>query len=132
VADQGLELHVDVGLHGDAEAAELFDATSQLQQDLLQLDVASVARPAGPPPPPGTRGVEIAELASLIVALGADVIGPVAQCIASWVVRGSSRTVKLEIGGDSIEVTGLSREKQDRLIESFLVRHAAISHDSGS
>jgi hypothetical protein len=132
VPDQGLELQVNVGLHLDAEAAELFDATSQLEQELLQLDVDSVARPPGPPPPRGTRGVEAAELVSLIVTLGGDVIGSVAQCIASWVVRGSSRSVKLEIGDDYIEVTGLSSEKQDRLIESFLVRHAAASHGPGS
>jgi hypothetical protein len=127
VADQALEPQVNVGLDADAEAAELFDATSQLQQELLLVDVDGVDRPPGPPPPPGTRAVEVAELASLLVTLGGDVIGAVAQCIAGWVSRGASRSVKLEIGGDSIEVTGLASEKQDRLIETFLARHAGTS-----
>ena len=132
MTDHGFALQVNVGLDADADAGELYDATSQLQQELLQLDVDSVDRPPGPPPPPGTRAVEVAELASLLVTLGGSVIGPVAQVIAGWVSRGSSRSVKLEIGGDSIEVTGLSSEKQDRLIESFLARHAAPSHEPGS
>jgi hypothetical protein len=131
VTDHGFALQVNLGLDADAEADELYDATTQLQQELLQLDVDSVDRPLGPPPPPGTRAVEVLELASLLVTLGGDVIGAVAQCIAGWVSRGSSRSVKLEIGGDSIEVTGLSNQKQDRLIESFLARHAAGSHESG-
>ena len=38
VADQVLELQANVRLEADAEAAELFDATSQLQQELLQAE----------------------------------------------------------------------------------------------
>jgi hypothetical protein len=129
---QGIELQVRVGLDSHDEAAELYEATSLLKQELLSLDVHAVDRPSGDPPPPGARAVEIPEIATLLVTLGGDVIGAVAATIAGWIGRGGSRSVKLEIGGDSIEASGVSEENQARLIEAFLASHAAPAHDPGS
>jgi hypothetical protein len=60
------------------------------------------------------------------------VIGAVAATVAGWIGRGGSRSVKLEIGGDSIEASGVSGENQARLIEAFLASHAVPARDPGS
>ena len=102
------EIAIAVRLEADADSAELEDATSQLRRELLELDVDDVKAPDGGEAPPGTRG-----------AVGA--------AIQSWVARRASRSVKLTIDGDSIEVSNVSPEDQRELIESFLARHAPDS-----
>jgi hypothetical protein len=94
--------------------------------------VQAVNRPSGDPPLPGARAVKIPEIATLLVTLGGDVIGAVAATVAGWIGRGGSRSVKLEIGGDSIEASGVSGENQARLIEAFLASHAVPARDPGS
>jgi Effector Associated Constant Component 1 len=125
--ESGIALRLEVGLESDAEAAELQDATSQLRRELLELDVEAVEAPAGKPAPPGTRGIEAAELGTLLVAAGRAAIGPIMLAIQSWVARRASRSVKLEIDGDSIELTNASAEDQRQLLQSFLARHAPKS-----
>lgn len=123
----GIALRLEIGLGADAEAAEFNDAASQLRSELLELDVDSVRAPSGGPAPPGTRGIEAAEIGTLLVAAGRAAIGPVVQAIQSWIARRSSRSVKLTIDGDSIELTNASADDQRQLIESFLTRHAPES-----
>jgi Effector Associated Constant Component 1 len=120
------ELRLEIGLEPDADAAELEGAASQLQQELLELDVDTVERPAGAPPP-GTRGVEIGIIGTLVVGAGRAAIGPVVNAISAWVARRSSRTVRITLDGDSLELTNASAEDQRRLIESFVARHAAAA-----
>ena len=119
-----LQMQVDIGIESDADAAELDEATVQLRQNLLQLEVEDVERPPGEPPPPGARAVDAAVLGTLIVSAGPAVIGTVVQTLAGWLSRRPSRSLKLEIGGDSIELTDVSAEDQQRLIEAFVARHA--------
>jgi hypothetical protein len=119
-----LQMQVDIGIESDADAAELDEATVQLRQDLLQLDVEDVERPPGEPPPPGARAVDATILGTLIVSAGPAVIGTVVQTLAGWLSRRPSRSLKIEIAGDSIELTDVSAEEQQRLIEAFVARHA--------
>jgi len=118
------DIAIAVRLEADADAAELQDATSQLRRELLELDVDDVKAPDGGEAPPGTRGAVGAEIGTLLVAAGRAAIGPVVAAIQSWVARRASRSVKLTIDGDSIEVSNVSPDDQRELIQSFLARHA--------
>lgn len=118
------EIAIAVSLEADADAAELQDAASQLRRELLELDVDDVKAPEGGEAPVGTRGAAAAEIGTLLVAVGHAAIGPVVAAIQSWVARRASRSVKLTIDGDSIEVSNVSPEDQRELIQSFLARHA--------
>jgi hypothetical protein len=118
------EIAIAVSLEADADSAELEDATSQLRRELLELDVDDVKAPSAGAAPPGTRGPAAAEIGTLLVAAGHAAIGPIVGAIQAWVARRASRSVKLTIDGDSIEVSNVSREDQRELIESFLARHA--------
>lgn len=119
------ELRLDVVIDPDAEAAELDAETGRLQEELLGLDVDAVDRAPGEPPPPGTRAAEVALLGTLLVGVGKETIAAVIRTIEAWVERRSSRTVKVTLGDDSIELSNVSDQDQRRLIESFVARHAS-------
>jgi Effector Associated Constant Component 1 len=122
-----LQVRIDVGVEPDADAADLDEATLQLRRKLLELDVEDVERPAEGSPPPGTRAVEAVLLGTLVVTATQELVGAVFRTVAGWLGRRPNRSVKLEIAGDSIEVTDPSAEDQQRLIEAFLARHAPAS-----
>jgi hypothetical protein len=53
------------------------------------------------------------------------VLAAVIAGIRSWLGRNSARSVKLTLGGDALEVSGVSSAEQDRLIDLWVARHAA-------
>lgn len=122
----GRELLLQVSEEG-AEAERLGLIISYLRQELLQLDVESVATPVIEAPQ-GTRASGIAAIGSLIVALGQSSEGlrSVVSTIRNWLSRGDKvqRSVKLEIDGDVLELSQASTADQELLIRLFVSRHA--------
>jgi len=51
------------------------------------------------------------------------VIGGVIGAIEAWVARRRTRTVKLTLDGDSIELSNVTAADQRRMLEAFLARH---------
>jgi hypothetical protein len=110
-----------------ADAERLAALTGYLRSELLQLDVEDVtALPAGEPPP-GARGFDAATVGALMIALGqsAEGLRSVVSVIKGWLRRsdGAGRAVRLEIGGDALELSQASTADQERLIELFVIRH---------
>jgi hypothetical protein len=110
-----------------ADAERLVILTGYLRSELLQLDVEDVkALPAGEPPP-GARGFDAAAVGGLLIALGqsAEGLQLVVSVIRSWLRRGEGkgRTIRLELGGDALELSQASMADQERLIELFVSRH---------
>jgi hypothetical protein len=120
-----LELRVQLEAGEDPEAVD--ELTARLRRQLLELDVDAVERPSAGEPPPGTRGLETLALGTLIVKLARtpELLGMLTGAVRSWLSTQGKRTVKLEIDGDVIEVTGVSSSQQDRLIEAWIERNAA-------
>jgi hypothetical protein len=52
-------------------------------------------------------------------------LGAVVDTVQSWLARLGSRSVKLELDGDVLEVTGVSAQQQGDLIRTWVERHAA-------
>lgn len=124
--DDGLR----VQLSEEGADAERLDAlTGFLRQELLQLDVEDITALRAGEPPPGARGLDLAAVGGLLVGLGssADALRAVISAITGWLARagGSRRSVRLEIGGDVLELSDASVADQDRLVELFVGRHAA-------
>jgi hypothetical protein len=117
-------LQIQIGQGKGTDAEELEDATGRLREELLELDVDAVDRPAAGPAPPGSRGLEIAALGTLLVTLAHDALPVVLATLGSWVSRHGERSVTIELDGDRIEVSGASAEDQRRLVEAFLARHS--------
>lgn len=111
-----------------ADDARLDTLTRQLRDELRQLDVRDVRpAPASTTPPPGTRGFDVATIGQLVVAMvGTQGLAGVVTAVLSWLKRGheAPRTVRLELGGDVLELSAASSEEQDRLVAMFLSKHA--------
>lgn len=117
-------LGIQVTLGADADAEEVADATLQLRRELLDLDVEAVELPAAGEPPPGTRAVELAALGALVVTVAqSPLLGPVVAAVRSWLAGAPQRSIKLELDGDTLELTGLSSKEQQRLVDEWLRRH---------
>ncbi len=99
-----------------------------LRGELLELEVASVEPDHSGTAPEGTRGGLIAMAGVLVVSLQPTVaaMGGVIAAVRQWMRRsGGDRSVKIEIGGDVLELTGASDEVQQRLVDDWIKRHAA-------
>ena len=126
---------VRLELAEDGADAERVDAlTGFLRRELLQLDVEEVAALPVGESPPGSRAFDVLAIGALLVTLGksAEGLRSVVDAVRHWLTRGGGvrRTVKLEIGGDVLELSEASTADQQRLIDVFVSRHAAA--DAGS
>jgi hypothetical protein len=117
-------LGIQVELGPDADDEEVAEATLQLRRELLDLDVDSVDLPTAGQPPPGTRGVELAALGALLVRVTqSQLLAPVLAAVRSWLGGSPQRSIKLELEGDTLELTGISSTEQRRLVDEWLQRH---------
>jgi len=124
----GSELRVH--LSEDGADAERVDAlTGFLRRELLQLEVEDVTGLRAGAPPPGARGFDVAAVGGLLVSLSSSAAGlrAVVAAVRNWLARGEGtrRTVRLEIGGDVLELSEATVADQDRLVDLFVGRHAA-------
>ena len=118
-----LAVQVAVGPDGDDE--EIAQATLQLRREFLDVDVDAAAAPGGEPPP-GSRGVDVAALGALVVNIAdSQLLTAVVATVRSWLAGSPRRSIKLELGGDSLELTGVSSREQRRLTDEWLARHTA-------
>jgi hypothetical protein len=123
----GTSVKLDLLVAG-TNSDELEMLTRDLRAELLQLDVDCVDLPRGDQPPTGTKAGDVLVIGSLVLAISnSNLVRGVAEVLKSWIGRSADRSVRLEIGGDALEATGLSAELRDRLIEEWLASH--ISSD---
>jgi hypothetical protein len=57
-------------------------------------------------------------------ATSSALLGAVVKVIQSWVAARRGRSVKIALGDDFIEVSGVSSDDQRRLIEQWIAAHA--------
>ena len=122
-----MSTNVDVTLsERGADAARVDTLHRQFRAELRQVDDVDVRAPATGAIEPGSRGLDAATLSTLAVAvLGSGGLTALIATVRDWLGRGHDepRSVRLEIGGDVIELSGASSEEQDRLVALFLARH---------
>src|SRR5256885_4326860 len=115
---------VRLQLSEDGADAERLDVlTGYLRQELLQLDIDDVSRARAGDAPPGARAIDAVALGGLVVSLGhaATGLAPVVAAVRRWLSGGGTvrRTVKIEIDGDTLELSAVSAAEQDRLVDLF-------------
>lgn len=110
----------------DRDGEELFELTQGLREELLELDVDSVALESEGAAPDGSKGPELLALGGLVIKfmLNSAVLKSVVDTSAAWLGRQGARSVKLTLDGDTLELTGVSSDQQSRLVEQWIVRHA--------
>jgi hypothetical protein len=117
-----LGLQISAGRDDDAD--EIARATLLLRRELLDLNVDVVAAPTAGQPPPGSRGVDLAAVGALVVNLAEPpLLAAVVAALRAWLAGSSRRSIKLELGGDVLELTGVSSAEQRRLTDEWLARH---------
>ncbi|MFL6123872.1 hypothetical protein [Actinophytocola sp.] len=119
-----LQLHLQVGVGPDGDADEVAEAALQVRRELLSLDVVDVTTPAGGEAPPGSRGLELAALGALVVTIaGSPLLDSLLDTVKSWLAGSHRRSIRLELNGDVLELTGVSSKEQRRLTEEWLRRN---------
>jgi hypothetical protein len=120
------ELSVELQAAPDADAEELAQLVGRLRAELLDLDVNDVQQPVHGKAPEESKGAGWLAAGELMVRLvtSPEVLASIIAGVQSWLRRNSTRSVKLTIGGDALEVSGVSSAEQDRLIDLWVARHA--------
>ena len=99
-----------------------------IRQELLQLDVEDVTSLRGGEPPPGSRAFDVVAVGGLLITLSrsADGLRAVVLAVRKWLARGEGtrRTVRLEVGGDALELSEATAADQQRLLDLIVSRHA--------
>ena len=115
-----------------ASDEELEAAGGSVREELLALDVTSVRAMPGGPAPDGARGLDAATLGAMLVSLPATppVLAAVVDVLRRWIGRSDGkRSVRIEIAGDSLELSRVSDEEQTLLIEDWLRRRTALQQE---
>jgi hypothetical protein len=110
---------------------ELERITHNLQDDLDELDEiekVDIVRKEGEQAPEGSKaGGDIVTLGSLLLTLGTSAastaVPNLVNALQSWLSRNDKRKISLEIGGDKMEVTGISDKEQQRLVDAWISHH---------
>ncbi|WP_162466110.1 hypothetical protein [Streptomyces taklimakanensis] len=124
------------GADDDAERLEL--ATSALREELLELDVERVDAVSAGPAPDGSRALDVAEIGGLLVTVAQAPVAlhELVTAVRHWLARSTDfgagdRTAELTIDGDTLKVTGVSAETQDRIVDAWLRAHAPTPSEPG-
>jgi hypothetical protein len=124
VEDRLATLGIQVAVGDGANAEEIAEATAQLRRELLDLDVEAVEQPRAGEPPPGTRAVDMAALGALVVTVSqSQLLTGVVAAVRTWLASSRQRSIRLVLGGDALELTGVSSQEQRRLTDEWLSRH---------
>jgi hypothetical protein len=109
----------------EADAAELAGLAVDLRDQLLELDIECADHATAGQAPPGARAGEmlVAGALSVMLAQSSKLLTALIETVQSWISRGGGRSVKLDIDGDVLEVTGITRGDQRELIQIWIDRH---------
>jgi hypothetical protein len=120
------DLTVQVPPTEGEDAGELLAVASRLREELLTLDVDDVRPVEAGTTPDGAKGVA-ALTGWLAVQLGsAEGLRAVVALVRGWAGR-RQREVEVTIGGDTLRISGVSTEEQEKIVDAWLARHAAGS-----
>lgn len=122
----GVQVTVQV-VEDDADDARLDTVTRYLRDELVQLDVDAVSAVRAGEAPEGSRAFDVVALGGLVVSLGSSqALRAVVATVRGWLRRSPqvARTVRVEMDGDVLELSGASTADHERLVELFLTRHA--------
>jgi len=121
----GVELRLAADPKESAEELEVLSLA--LRRELLQLvAVESVEHVSVGEPPADARGLDLAAIGVLLVTLAqsATALEAMARAVRSWLKLQPARKIKLQIGEDTLELTGATSSDQERLVTAWIERHA--------
>jgi hypothetical protein len=121
--DEVLDITITLGAGPDSDERELDELTSQLRRQLLELDVESVEAVRSEDVPAGAKPVDVAAIGALAVSLAPNALKQVMAMVEQWVANRRTNSVKVVVGGDSIELANAGRAEQEQLVQMFVEKH---------
>lgn len=121
------EVDVSVAEEG-ADAEHLEELARALREEILTLDVESVVPRSAGEAPPSTRAVDAAAVGALVVSVSPalEAMARLVTTVVDWLRRGGTeRTVRLKIGNDELELSGVSSATQQQLATDWIRSHAS-------
>jgi hypothetical protein len=108
----------------DSDVEELADLAAELHAELLGVDGASVAPVPAEAAPAGAKG--LGDVAGWLVAQFGTLDGlrALVAGVRGFAAR-TGRTIVVDIGGDHLEVTGVTSRQQEQIIDAWLARHGS-------
>jgi hypothetical protein len=108
-----------------SDAEEIDQLSRQLRRQLLELEVARVDPVTSEVVAGGVKAGELLAVGALVVSLvnSSGLLAAVVAQVQAALARMGRHTVRLEIDGDVLEVTGVASSEQQRLIDAWINRH---------
>jgi hypothetical protein len=105
---------------------ELDSLAKRLRTELLELDVFDVVPFEGESNIPlGAKGVESTVVGSLLVKLLSKLdVAKVMSAVKDWLIRQHLHSIEVTVDGDTLKLTNITSEEQERLVELWVSRHA--------
>jgi hypothetical protein len=126
-----LLLSLEAGPGTDDE--ELAELTRQLRTEFMEVDVESIDFASIDEAPVGSKSGPPVDWGTLLLTLAASggVLTTIINVIQSWLTRHDRHRLSIEINGDRLELTGISTDEQQQLIDAWLSRHRGfvVSND---
>ena len=106
-----------------ADLDELEINTLSLRDELSDADVIDridLVTKKGEAPKGAKPGGELVEWGSLVITLATTVAPSLSNLLQSWLTRHDKQRIVLEVGGDKLEVTGISDIERSRVIDAWI------------
>jgi hypothetical protein len=105
------------------EPKQLDDLTVNLMLDLDS--VVTVSRSTSSDIPAGAKAIDAALIGHLFVVIShsGEALASIVKLLSvarDWLGRQDNRTIKLELGDNKLELSGVSNEEQKKLIQAWL------------
>src|SRR3954464_1493883 len=120
-----MEVRVVLEPDADADAEDVERLGRQLRAELRSLDVEDVSAVGFQEVPPGAKGVG-AEITEWLVTLSGSggVFVTLIATVKDWLGRHTeAHKIKVDIDGDTLELSSATPTEQAELIQDFLHRH---------
>src|SRR5690242_18343529 len=104
------------------DAADVEESLIRLRHELLDhAGVADVRAVAPIPSPVGSKAVDGLLAALSVTVLQPSVLPMVMDVVRSWAMR-RDRTIRVEVDGDVLELTGVTSAQQQEVLDAWLSR----------
>jgi hypothetical protein len=125
--DESLRLVLRVN-DTDADDQQRDELARRLRDELMALNITVEGVTAGEAPP-SAKAVEVAAIGALMLTLSqSPVLAAIITAVSNWLGQRRQRTVRLELGGDVLELSGQPSQEQRRAIDAWLRRHEPDLH----
>jgi hypothetical protein len=132
MVDKVNELSLKINGTPESDDEELELITRRLRDEILKLDVEDVDLVKAGEIPKGARAGDVVTLGSLLVTLIASggVLPNLINAVQSWLGRTKQgHSITLEVDGDKLEVTRISSQTQQQLIDTWIKHQEAKIED---